>query len=261
MKSKGNPLSKHSILHRIREKLSRFWSRLLHGLGKSPPVHIQPLPPASEELRQVDWSAQNAMIGTVRNREQLHYTLSHNCYYVPARFMPEDRPPIQHISLHEWDAEEIPCIVRIGQVKSVERVEQRAIPVTMRKETDPKELYIYYTVEEWLPLPHRILIRDTARGKPLFTSKFLLEHCRTSYELFVISSEQDYRLLEGIYALLSARCSAVPTCPVTKNRILSLENATLTLADAEGNTLCHLPLKSYTASPRNAFLCLKKFLI
>ncbi len=260
MKSKGNPLSKHSILHRIREKLSRLLGRLLHGLRKAPPIHIEPLPPASEELRQVDWSAQNAMIGTVRNREQLYYNLSHNCYYVPARFMTEDLPPIQHIALHEWDAENIPCIVRIGQVKTVERVERQTIPVTMRKETDPKELYLYYTVEQWLPLPHRILIRDTARGKPLFTSKFLLEHCRTSYELFVISSGQDYRLLEGIYTLLGAKGSALPAYPVTETRRLSLESSALVLTDTEGNTLCTLPLKAYASWPRSSFLRLKKFL-
>ena len=259
MKSKGNPLFKYSILLRVRDQLSRFWGRLLHRLRKGSPACTQPLPPASDP-GQVDWTAQDAMVGTVRNREQLHYNLSHNCYYVPARFMPEAQPPVQYIALHEWDGEDIPCIFRVARVKAVQQVPRQTIPVTMRKETDPGEIYLYYTVEQWNPLPHRILIRDTARGKPLFTNKFLLEHCRASYELFIISSRQDYCLLERLYTLLGTKDPTPPACPVTETRRLSLENGVLSLTDEKGHTLCSLPHKTYITNPRISFLYLKKFL-
>ncbi len=208
----------------------------------------------------MDWSVRDAMLGTVRNREQLHYNLSHNCYYVPARFMAEDQMPVTYIALHERDEAEIPCVVRMGRVKTIERVERRNIPVTMRKETDPKELYYYYTVEEWTPLPHRILIRDTARGKPLFTNKFLLEHCRTSCELFVISSREDYTLLEGIYALLGPYKRALSAYRITEDRTLTLQKGCLVITTQKAGILGKVPVKAYTASPRRSFLYLKKFL-
>jgi len=259
MKSKGNPLFKYSILLRIRDQLSRFWGRLLHRLRKGSPAYTQPLPPASDP-GQVDWTAQDAMVGTVRNREQLHYNLSHNCYYVPARFMPEAQPPVKYIALHEWDGEDIPCIFRVARVKTVKQVPRQTIPVTMRKETDPGEIYLYYSVGEWTPLSHKRRIRDTARGKPLFTSKFLLEHCRASYELFVISSRQDYCLLEGLYTLLGTKDPTPPACPVAETRRLSLENGIVSLTDEQGHALCSLPHKTYITNPRISFLYLKKFL-
>ncbi len=260
MNPSGKTRSMYHIFHRFREFFSDLFHRIFPGWKKTALYCTQPLPPVTEELGQVNWSARDSMVGTVRNREQLHYNLSHNCYYVPARFMPEDQPPVVYIALHERDAEDIPSIVRIGRVKAVEQVERRTIPVTMRKETDPKEPYFYFTIEEWVSLPHRILIRDTARGRPLFTNKFLLDHCRASYELFVISSREDYLLLKGIYALLGPRGEDRPVCTITENRRLTLRNGTLTLTNVKDEPLGVISVKAYAANPRSTFLYLKKFL-
>ncbi len=248
------------VIHLVIEFFSDLFDRIFSGSKGSVPYSNGSLSPVTEDLARVDWTAKDAMVGTVRNREQLHYNLSHNCYYVPARFLQSDQPSIAYIALHERDEADIPCIVRIGRVKTVERVERRTIPVTMRKETDPKEPYIYFTVEEWNPLPHRILIRDTARGKPLFTGRFLLEHCRSSYELFVISSQEDYRLLEGIYALLCPNDEDSLSCNITETRRLTLHKGILSLTNLNGDLLCKISLKAYAASPRSSFLYLKKHL-
>lgn len=243
----------YRILHRFKELLSLLFSGLF---SRRRDIAL----PGTGELEQADRFGKNAMVGTVRNREQLLYNLSHNCYYVPARFIPQNQAPVAYIALHERDEADIPCIIRIGRVKAMERVERRTIPVTMRKETDPKELYCYYTVEEWNALPHRILIRDTARGRPLFTDKFLLEHCHVSYELFVISSQEDYRLLEGIYTLLELRGEDFPVCNITETRRLSLHNDMLVLTTQKGDPLGRVSLKAYKDSPRSSFLYLKKHL-
>ncbi len=254
------PSGRNSPIYEVLRRFLVLLSRLFHGrpFGKrqSPPLHAQAMPPVPQDTGQVDWSARNAMVGTVRSREQLRYNLKNNCYYVPARFLRSEHT-VAYIALHERDEEDIPCILRIGRVVAAQQVERRTIPVTMRKETDPGEPYLYYTIEEWTILPHRILIRDTARGKPLFTNKFLLEHCRASYELFVISSPEEYRLLEGIYALLSHQ---EETCRITEERKLTLHKDELILTDPKGTPLCKLSAKTYIATPRTSFLRLKKHL-
>ena len=134
------------------------------------------------------WDRRDTMVGSVRSWEQLSYNLSHRCYYVPGRFLTEEHFPIGYIALHERDSQEIPCIVRLGEVVSVSSVPRETIPVSMRSVTDPNELYYFFAVKEWETLPHRIEIRDTPWGKPLFTHRFLLDRCRVSWELFAVSS-------------------------------------------------------------------------
>lgn len=198
------------------------------------------------------------MVGTVRNKEQLSYNLSHKCYYVPGRFISKELLPIRYIALLEQDEEDIPCIQRFGRIQTTEILPRGIIPVTMRSGSDPKEPYYYFTVEEWINLPRKITIQDTARGKPLFTNRFLLEHCRRSYELFVIDSQKDYALLEAICQVLDSSPEEHPVCSVGKERRLILNQGVLSMTNRRGQLLGKIPVRQYTENPRKAFLYFKK---
>lgn len=205
------------------------------------------------------WDKPDAMVGTVRSWEQLSYNLSHRCYYVPGRFLTEENFPVQYIALHEKDSQQIPCIVRVGEVVSVVSIPRKAIPVAMRSVTDPNELYYFFTVKEWADLPHRIEIQDTPWGRPLFTHRFLLDRYKVSWELFAVSSQEEYSLLQTIHHLLRSKKSR--TCPIGGNRTLTLKKRNLTIWDKDQKPLEQVPLKEYKSEPRSAFLRLKKALL
>lgn len=200
------------------------------------------------------------MVGTVRSKEQLAYNLSQKCYYVPGRFLPRDKLPISYIALHEWDDNDIPCILRVGQVLTTEIVERRTIPVTMRTGSDPTEPYYFFTVKNWESLPHRIEILDTPRGKPLFTRRLLLEHFRVSWPLFSMESPEDYVLLDSIFQLLENPKKETSPCPIGIDRLLILEKDTLILTNKKKEPLGNISTKQFANSPRNSFLYLKKLL-
>ena len=256
-----------SFIQRIFRKFRDFFARLFtKKIGEKSKTVVssgRPLPPVSNGLSNADWAHQDTMIGTVRNKEQLDYNLSQKCYYVPGRFLPQKQLPITYIALHQRDENEIPCIVQWGQVLTAEVVERGTIPVTMRTGSDPKEPYFYFTVEEWIPTPHRIEIQDTPRGKPLFTYKFLLDHCRCSYELFALESTEDIRLLEAIHALVESDASPYKEPPIfatEKGQYLSLIDGSLVII-GEGNQVSEkIPINLWKNSPRNTFLRLKNLL-
>ncbi len=216
-------------------------------------------PKSTKGANQTHWDKTDAMVGTVRNHEQLLYNLSRNCYYVPGKFLPQEKLPIRYIALHERDSEDIPCIIRMGEVLTTQTLPRDTIPVTMRSGTDPKEPYYFFTVKEWVSLPHRIEIRDTARGKPLFTTKFLLEHCHTSWELFAVTDPNDYALLEAIYSFLTDPKGKVKSYPIGADRTVIFENSALMVTDRK-KPLGSVSLKEYRSSPRDSFLYLKKLL-
>ncbi len=217
-------------------------------------------PKSAKPGNQTHWDKTDAMVGTVRSEEQLAFNLFHNCYYVPGRFLPQEKLPIRYIALHEWDHEDIPCILRIGEVSTTETLPRGSIPVTMRPGADPNEPYYFFTVKEWANLPYRIEIRDTARGKPLFTTRFLLEHCRVSWELFAVADSKDYALLKAIYGLLGGSEGTTKSYSISSNRTVIRENGNLMVINRKKKPLGAISLKAYKASPRNSFLYLKKLL-
>lgn len=60
------------------------------------------------------------------------------------------------------------------------------------------ETYYYFTVRSWQPLDKTIAIKDSSKGKPRFTNKLLLDTCTQSYQLFEITTEEEYRLMQEL---------------------------------------------------------------
>lgn len=252
------------FLRRFKDLFTRILGRLCPGKKKVLSPTSMPFPFPPKALSAGDWSKRDTMVGTVRNKEQLAYNLSLRCYYVPGKFLPKEQLPIKYIVLHEWDEEDIPCILRIGEVLNTDTIPRGSIPVTMRPGSDPAEPYHYFTVKQWSNLPHRIEIRDTPRGKPLFTHSFLLDHCYNSYALFAVETQEDFRLLQAMEQLLEAEHPSgkqgTPIFSTPDGSCLTVRGPVLTLTGKHGDLLAEIPVSRCKESPRSAFLSLKRLI-
>ena len=197
------------------------------------------------------WAVKDVMVGTVRTPEQLQYNLTSCTYYAPAKFVSETSLPVTYIALHEQGIGVPPGIKRYARVLTTQLVPRGNIPVSMRPNTDPEEPYYFFHVSRWQSLPRPITILGTRRGKPRFTTKFLLDHCTHSYQLFSIASETEFRLMEEIYKALEDS-SHTALCSVNGCRVI-LSGGYITVTDEDGRILDRIRLTTYRKKPRVSF--------
>ena len=204
------------------------------------------------------------MVGSLRTAEQLHDSLDRRRYYTPDRFLPSGTDQTRYIALHEEGIGTEPCIRYWGEVSAVQYTARYHIEVPMRPGSDPQELYRLYTVEEWHTLPRPIRLLDTYRGRPRFTTKFLLEHCTRSYQLFTLTAEDDLalmRLLDRIFEAGRNDPSAWETAEYSFGEIsLRIRAGMLTATDSEGYLSDTVPMDWLARHPRAGFCRIKKML-
>ena len=245
------------------ELLENFLSELVADSSESA-FERASLPRGIEEkLAKVDWSVKDVMVGTVRTAEQLRFNIDKNGYYVPAKYITDDQLPIRYIALHEQDLGDESGIRRFGEVLTAQKIKRGRIPVTMRPGANPEELYYYFTVRKWNDLPQLIEIKDSFKGKPQFTNKFLLDHCTKSYQLFAISSEEEYRLMveinkafDNLSAVSSDESTAVYRVNDTHSVVLA--DGCFTITNDNGDILDKITVSSFAKSPRTGFRKIKK---
>lgn len=216
-----------------------------------------------ERLAKVDWSVKDVMVGAVRTTEQLQFNLKHHGYYVPAKYIDDNKLPIKYIALHEEGLGDDPGIKRYGEVLTAQKMRRGRIPVTMRKNADPNEPYYYFAVREWIDLPQTISIQDSSKGKPQFTNKFLLDHCTKSYQLFAISSEEEYRLmieLNKAFSNMSASSTEESTAvyQINDQRSIIVMSGFFTITNSAGDILEQIAIGDFSKSPRAGFRKIRK---
>ena len=217
----------------------------LAALLDAPPA---PLPCTDKELGAVDFSHMDILIGTVRHDSQFDYCMETKTYYVPAKTIsPDDLPP-SVIALYEEGLSRKAGIKRYGRVTDTRVVKREEIPVPMSR-SNPEEAYYLFSVADWVYLEHPIAIQDTDRGRPMFTSGFLLTHCRRSYQLLAIRSPEAYRLCELLCHLTSEIGDKPIFRRIGERHILTVTDGRLRLLNAEGGCLYTCPVTMLTDSP------------
>ena len=207
-----------------------------------------PMPCTDDELAAVDFSRLDVLIGTVRSDAQFDYCMSSNTYYIPAKTVtPDDLLPTT-IALYEEGLTRRPGIKRYGRVTDTRVVKRSDIPVPMSR-PNPDEAYYLFSVDGWTYLEHPIAIRDTVRGKPMFTSEFLLTHCRRSYQLLLIHSPEAYKLCRLLCDLSEVEGSTPVFRRVGERHLISLSDGRFRLLDAAGHALVDIPTTALQASP------------
>ena len=125
--------------------------------------------------------------------------------------------------------------------------------------------HYYFTVRQWIELPETIAIQDSFRGKPKFTNKFLLDHCNKSYQLFAISSEEEYRLMSEInkaFKNLEASTAAENTAVyrINDQHSVIVADGFFTITTDSGEVLDRIAVSDFSRSPRAGFRKIKKAL-
>lgn len=216
-----------------------------------------------EKLAKVDWSVKDVMVGTVRTPEQLQFSLDKHSYYVPAKYISDDILPIRYIALYEKGLGGESGIKRFGEVLTTQKFKRSRIPVTMRPGTAPEELYYYFTVRKWESLPRIIGLQDTTKGKPQFTNKFLLDHCTKSYQLFAISSEEEYRLMTEInkaFEVMSASTADnnAAVYRINDTRSVIVADGHFTITSDTGDIIDSISISTFARNPRAGFRRIKR---
>lgn len=238
---------KYNALRQMRNSLRKY-------------IDFRSVPEENPSL--VDRWKKDTMVGTVRDGRQLEFILKYSGYYVPAHFITEDKLPIRYIALHEQGIGSEPGIRRYGEVMTAQKIKRSRIPVPMSR-GNGNELYYYFKVHRWEELPRAIDIRDTHRGAPLFTSKFLLDNCTQSYQLFSISSAEDFRLMAAINKAFDDLKNAkdknyCAVYPINNTYTLSVSQGYFSLVNDKGEIIERISVGSFSYRPRDGFNRFKK---
>ncbi len=208
-----------------------------------------PDPCADEVLAEAELSRLDVLVGTVRSDGQFAFCMEAKAYYVPAKTVTPDQLPVEKIALYEEGLSRLAGIKRWGTVTETRVVKRRDIPVPLSR-NNPDETYYLFSVDAWRYLDTPIAIRDTVRGKPLFTSSFLLEHCHLSYQLTAIRSPEAYKLCR-LLEQLAEDCAREDTVfrRVGEAHLLTVGEGRLSLLEAGGRCLYTCPASRLTSSP------------
>ena len=204
----------------------------------------------NDHLASVDFSRRDVLIGTVRSQAQLDYSLASLSYYAPVRTISPEDLPIRRVALYEQGVSTPPVIARHGRVTDIRVVRRSEIPVPSGRPSGD-EAYYLFSVEAWEALPSPILIEGTSRGRPAFTTEFLLANARRSYQLVCIHSAAEYRLTVALCHLLDE--AAEKTAPVFRrigeSHVLGAAEGILSLLHARGEVLFRCPLQAMHTQP------------
>jgi hypothetical protein len=211
-----------------------------------------------ERLEKYDWSVRDVMVGTVRSKEQLDFNMDKKGYYVPAKYITDDDLPIRYIALHEEGIGGESGIKVVGEVLTAQKLKRGKIPVSMRR-NNADETYYYFTVRSWQSLENPIDIKDSSKGKPRFTNKLLLDTCTQSYQLFEITTEEEYRLMQELNnAFGEGVVGGEKVFKINDKFSITTLNGKFTIMNIAGQIIDEVPIENFQKRPRVTFEKIKK---
>lgn len=213
--------------------------------------HQSPIPAdcTDDELASADFSRRDVLIGTLRSDAQFDYTMASLSYYAPVRTVPPSDLPVRMIALYEEALTRRAGIKRYGEVTDIRVVKREDIPVPQSRPNDG-EAYYLFSVRSWEFLEHPIAIEGTTRGKPAFTTEFLLTHARRSYQLVAIRSAAEYRLAQALGHLREeSETTPVSLRRLGEHHILCAADGYVSLLHVRGEALWRCPLNALHTEP------------
>ena len=145
------------------------------------------------QLKKVDWTQRDVLVGTLRNAAQLKACLDNAFYYIPAPLVAEDDLPIHYVALFQTPRvfpgnAGVFCYGEVRHSALVRRATIREVPQT---HGSPADMYYRYQIRCWTFLPSPILPKEAGFVRA-FTNLFLLENAEYIPEL-LLCSEMEYR--------------------------------------------------------------------
>lgn len=216
----------------------------------APSIGATPADCPDELLASVDFSRRDVLIGTVRSQQQLDYSLASLSYYAPVRTIAPENLPISRIAIYEEGLSRPAVIARHGSVTDIRVVKRKDISVPLSR-PNGEEAYYLFSVSAWETLPCPIGIEGTSRGRPAFTTEFLLTHARRSYQLVSIRNAAEYRLTAALCRLCeeAANGKAPVFRRIGDSHVLGAAENTLSLLHARGEVLFRCSLQAMHTQP------------
>ena len=149
-----------------------------------------------ERLKKVDWSKNDVLVGSLGSREQWDDCFTRKYYYVPVANISSNYHQVNYIAIYQSknlfgkDAGIRYC----GEVVDTEIVRRSEIN-NIGGHTDKNAMCYRFVIKEWTQLDNKIAFEKDWVFRPRYTNHFLLYHCKTTYELFNIKSDVNYRLV------------------------------------------------------------------
>ena len=195
---------------------------------------------------------------------QFEDNIKRRYYYVPAKYVQDSNLPIHYVALYQSKNRfnEYAGIRYYGEVIYMKKVKRKEIDFPMTR-NNGDELYYAFRIKEWKTLPSPIVVKDEWVNEPKFTSLFLLEHSRQSFELFNIHSEEEYRLLTEINKAFENLSTATTDGNYAAYRIndqhtVIVADGYFTITNDNGDILDKIAVSSFAKSPRAGFKKIKK---
>ena len=217
-----------------------------------------------ERLAKVDWTVKDVMVGTVRTSEQYKYNIQYNCYYAPKKVVDDKRFPIHFIALHEEGVSQKDGINKYGEVTKVTIKKRKDIPVSTNRKNDDEDYYFFH-IKKWVDLKNLIEIKDSSKGAPKFTNKFLLYNCSQSFQLFNIHSGEEYRLMKEIVkafdkTVVDAKSDDSASYKINSTHTIVCDKGCFIVMTDEGKIVERISLSDFDKHPRSCFNRIKKII-
>lgn len=149
-----------------------------------------------DRLEKVDWSEENVLVGSLSSKEQWNDCFSKNYYYIPAESLNAEYHQVQYIAIYQSKKlfGEDAGILYYGEVVETSTVARKAIN-DLGGRTHPEAKCYRFAIKKWLRLSKKIEFEKEWVYRPRYSNSFLLQNSKSTFELFNIRSEADYRLV------------------------------------------------------------------
>ena len=147
-------------------------------------------------LKKVDWSKEEVLIGSLSSLGQWEECFKKKYYYVPVSALYENYHQVEYIAIYQSKnlfGKEA-GIWYYGEVIEVSIMPRIKIN-NLGGRTHPNAKCYRFTIKEWKKLSSKIEFERDWVYRPRYSNSFLLHNSKSTFELFNIRSESDYRLV------------------------------------------------------------------
>lgn len=202
-------------------------------------------------LSQGNWDERDVLVGSFGSEKQFRHNLAKKYYYAPERHFDPTCFPIRYIALYQSSHFSETGIRYYGAVTAIRRVKRKKIRFGVRRKNGEEDYYLF-RVKEWKKLTTPIEIQDEGVFAPKYTNLLLLMSSRKTYELFHITSEQEWRVWRQIRRILSHASDGaelMATYPIEGGKSIRIKDGNLSLLDEKGALMRVASLSEFSLHP------------
>ena len=149
-----------------------------------------------ERLKKVDWSKEEILVGSLSSLGQWEECFKKKYYYVPVSALYENYHQVEYIAIYQsknlfGKEAGIRYYGEVIDVSIMPRIEIN----NLGGRTHPNAKCYRFTIKEWKKLSSKIEFERDWVYRPRYSNSFLLHNSKSTFELFNIRSESDYRLV------------------------------------------------------------------